>query len=69
MLRAVTLICCLAAPAAARSAAAQAAPDPADRAPLTTLVLAVQDAPSRQGARLHAAVRDPDGNTLELYGP
>jgi catechol 2,3-dioxygenase-like lactoylglutathione lyase family enzyme len=29
----------------------------------------VQDVPTRQGGRLHAAVRDPDGNTLELYGP
>jgi catechol 2,3-dioxygenase-like lactoylglutathione lyase family enzyme len=29
----------------------------------------VQDAPVRDGARVHAAVRDPDGNTIELYGP
>lgn len=29
----------------------------------------VQDAPRRQDGRVHAAVRDPDGNTLELYGP
>jgi catechol 2,3-dioxygenase-like lactoylglutathione lyase family enzyme len=29
----------------------------------------VQDAPARTGGRLHAAVRDPDGNTIELYGP
>jgi catechol 2,3-dioxygenase-like lactoylglutathione lyase family enzyme len=29
----------------------------------------VQDAPVRQGGHLHASVRDPDGNTLELYGP
>jgi catechol 2,3-dioxygenase-like lactoylglutathione lyase family enzyme len=28
----------------------------------------VQDPPARRGGRLHAAVRDPDGNTLELYG-
>lgn len=30
---------------------------------------AIQDAPRREGDRTHAAVRDPDGNTLELYGP
>ncbi|HUF35037.1 MAG TPA: VOC family protein [Gemmatimonadales bacterium] len=29
----------------------------------------VQDAPRRREGRLRAAVRDPDGNTLELYGP
>jgi len=29
----------------------------------------VQDAPRRRNGQLHAAVRDPDGNTLELYGP
>ncbi len=29
----------------------------------------VQHAPRRRDGRLHAAVRDPDGNTLELYGP
>jgi catechol 2,3-dioxygenase-like lactoylglutathione lyase family enzyme len=29
----------------------------------------VQDAPRREDGRVHAAVRDPDGNTLELYGP
>jgi catechol 2,3-dioxygenase-like lactoylglutathione lyase family enzyme len=29
----------------------------------------VQDAPARDGGRVHAAVRDPDGNTIELYGP
>jgi catechol 2,3-dioxygenase-like lactoylglutathione lyase family enzyme len=29
----------------------------------------VQDAAVRDGARVHAAVRDPDGNTIELYGP
>jgi predicted enzyme related to lactoylglutathione lyase len=30
---------------------------------------AVQDAPREVDGRLHAAVRDPDGNTLEIYGP
>jgi catechol 2,3-dioxygenase-like lactoylglutathione lyase family enzyme len=29
----------------------------------------VQDAPRVWDGRWHAAVRDPDGNTLELYGP
>ena len=29
----------------------------------------VLDQPRRMDGRLHAAVRDPDGNTLELYGP
>jgi catechol 2,3-dioxygenase-like lactoylglutathione lyase family enzyme len=29
----------------------------------------VQDPPERQDGRVHAAVRDPDGNTIELYGP
>jgi catechol 2,3-dioxygenase-like lactoylglutathione lyase family enzyme len=29
----------------------------------------VQDAPAREGDGVHAAVRDPDGNTIELYGP
>lgn len=28
----------------------------------------VQDAPRRRDGQVHAAVRDPDGNTLELYG-
>jgi catechol 2,3-dioxygenase-like lactoylglutathione lyase family enzyme len=28
----------------------------------------VQDAPQRAEGRVHAAVRDPDGNTIELYG-
>jgi predicted enzyme related to lactoylglutathione lyase len=28
----------------------------------------VQDAPQRTGGRLYAAIRDPDGNTIELYG-
>jgi catechol 2,3-dioxygenase-like lactoylglutathione lyase family enzyme len=28
----------------------------------------VQDAPVRDNGRVHASVRDPDGNTLELYG-
>jgi catechol 2,3-dioxygenase-like lactoylglutathione lyase family enzyme len=27
----------------------------------------VQDPPVRESGRVHAAVRDPDGNTLELY--
>ena len=27
----------------------------------------VQDAPTRTGGRSHASVRDPDGNTIELY--
>ena len=27
----------------------------------------VQDAPTRTGNRSHASVRDPDGNTIELY--
>ena len=27
----------------------------------------VQDAPTRTGNRTHASVRDPDGNTIELY--
>jgi predicted enzyme related to lactoylglutathione lyase len=30
---------------------------------------AVHDAPIRRGGRLLASVRDPDGNTIELYGP
>ena len=29
----------------------------------------VQDAPTRQDGQVHAAVRDPDGNTVEVYGP
>jgi catechol 2,3-dioxygenase-like lactoylglutathione lyase family enzyme len=29
----------------------------------------VQEAPVRDGARVQGAVRDPDGNTIELYGP
>jgi catechol 2,3-dioxygenase-like lactoylglutathione lyase family enzyme len=29
----------------------------------------VQDAPRQENGRVHAAVRDPDGNTIELYGP
>ena len=29
----------------------------------------VQDAPVRDGGRVHASVRDPDGNTVELSGP
>jgi catechol 2,3-dioxygenase-like lactoylglutathione lyase family enzyme len=29
----------------------------------------VQDEPARRDGRLQAAIRDPDGNTLELYGP
>jgi catechol 2,3-dioxygenase-like lactoylglutathione lyase family enzyme len=28
----------------------------------------VQDAQIRDGGRVHAAIRDPDGNTIELYG-
>jgi catechol 2,3-dioxygenase-like lactoylglutathione lyase family enzyme len=28
----------------------------------------VQDPPERQDGRIHAAVRDPDGNTIELCG-
>ena len=28
----------------------------------------VQDAPVRDGDRIHAAIREPDGNTIELYG-
>lgn len=28
----------------------------------------LQDQPVERDGRLHAAVRDPDGNTLELYG-
>ena len=28
----------------------------------------LQNAPSRQDGRVHAAIRDPDGNTVELYG-
>jgi catechol 2,3-dioxygenase-like lactoylglutathione lyase family enzyme len=28
----------------------------------------VQDPPRREGDRVHAAMRDPDGNTMELYG-
>jgi catechol 2,3-dioxygenase-like lactoylglutathione lyase family enzyme len=28
----------------------------------------VQDAPARRNGRLQAAIRDPDGNTVELYG-
>lgn len=27
----------------------------------------VQDEPRRAGGRVHASVRDPDGNTIELY--
>ena len=30
---------------------------------------AVQDAPREVNGRLHAAMRDPDGNTIEIYGP
>jgi catechol 2,3-dioxygenase-like lactoylglutathione lyase family enzyme len=29
----------------------------------------VQNEPVSAEGRLHAAVRDPDGNTIELYGP
>ena len=29
----------------------------------------VENSPVRVDGRIHAAVRDPDGNTLELYGP
>ena len=29
----------------------------------------VQDAPIRDGNGVHASIRDPDGNTIELYGP
>jgi catechol 2,3-dioxygenase-like lactoylglutathione lyase family enzyme len=29
----------------------------------------VENAPERQGGRVQAAVRDPDGNTIEVYGP
>jgi catechol 2,3-dioxygenase-like lactoylglutathione lyase family enzyme len=29
----------------------------------------VQNPPERQDRRVQAAVRDPDGNTIELYGP
>lgn len=29
----------------------------------------VQDPPTKDGGRTHASVRDPDGNTIELYGP
>jgi catechol 2,3-dioxygenase-like lactoylglutathione lyase family enzyme len=29
----------------------------------------VQDPPRPDGGRMHAALRDPDGNTLEVYGP
>ena len=29
----------------------------------------VENPPERDGERTHAAVRDPDGNTLEIYGP
>jgi catechol 2,3-dioxygenase-like lactoylglutathione lyase family enzyme len=29
----------------------------------------VQDAPREVGGQTHASVRDPDGNTIELYGP
>jgi catechol 2,3-dioxygenase-like lactoylglutathione lyase family enzyme len=29
----------------------------------------VQDPPVREGGRIHASVRDPDGNTIELYAP
>ena len=28
----------------------------------------VQDKPVREQGRVHASVRDPDGNTIELYG-
>lgn len=28
----------------------------------------VENPPALQGGRTHAAVRDPDGNTIELYG-
>jgi catechol 2,3-dioxygenase-like lactoylglutathione lyase family enzyme len=29
----------------------------------------VQDPPRRDGGQVHASLRDPDGNTLEIYGP
>ena len=29
----------------------------------------IQNEPVRNGDQLHAAIRDPDGNTIELYGP
>jgi len=29
----------------------------------------VENAPERQGGRVQAAVRDPDGNTIEVYRP
>lgn len=29
----------------------------------------VQDAPVDRDGRVHASIRDPDGNTIELYGP
>jgi catechol 2,3-dioxygenase-like lactoylglutathione lyase family enzyme len=29
----------------------------------------VQDRPERLDGRMHAAIRDPDGNTIEVYGP
>jgi catechol 2,3-dioxygenase-like lactoylglutathione lyase family enzyme len=29
----------------------------------------LQDAPTRPDGRVHVAIRDPDGNTIELYGP
>ena len=29
----------------------------------------IQNEPVQHGDRLHAAVRDPDGNTIEVYGP
>jgi catechol 2,3-dioxygenase-like lactoylglutathione lyase family enzyme len=28
----------------------------------------IQDAPREQDGAVHAAIRDPDGNTLEIYG-
>ena len=28
----------------------------------------VQDAPVRRDGKMHASIRDPDGNTVELYG-
>ena len=29
----------------------------------------VQNPPAQTAGRVHAAIRDPDGNTIELYGP
>ena len=29
----------------------------------------VENKPTRDQGRVHAAIRDPDGNTIELYGP